>query len=209
MNLEKIVRVLQKKYKIKPWRGKPFEVLISTILSQRTKDEVTRKCARKLLNVANTPEKILKLDERKIRELIYPVGFYRQKAKKIKKICKILIEKYGGKVPKKREELLKLPGVGDKTASCVLSYGFGISTIPVDTHVNRISKRLGIVNEKNSPEETRKTLEKTLPKKLYGIVNFLFISFGRDICRPIKPRCNICPIKEVCKYYKKFKKIRK
>lgn len=206
MNLERVVRILQKRYRVKPWKGRPFEVLISTILSQRTKDEVTRECSKRILSVANTPEKILRLDEREIERLIYPVGFYREKARKIKKVCKILVEKYGGKVPREREELIKLPGVGDKTASCVLSYGFGIPTIAVDTHANRISKRLGIVSEKASPEETRKVLEKLLPKKLYFIVNFLLISFGRDICKPVRPRCELCPIRGMCKYYKDLKK---
>jgi endonuclease-3 len=155
-----------------------------------------------LFRVANSPRKILKLSEKQIAKLIYPAGFYRQKAKKIKKLCRILLEKYRGKVPKKKEELLSLLAVGNKTASIVLAYGFGIPTIAVDTHVNRISKRLGIVPDDYKPEETQKILEEMLPKKLHIVVNHLLVTFGKNICRPVKPRCEVCPIKKYCKYYR-------
>jgi endonuclease-3 len=200
MEIVQIIRILEKRYKIRPWREKPFKVLISTILSQRTKDEVTIEASKRLFKIADSPKKILKLSKEKIAKIIYPVGFYKQKAKQIKKLCKVLLKKYGGKVPNSREELLKLPGVGDKTASCILSYGFGIPTIPVDTHLNRISKRLGIVPKSSTPEKTRKILEKLIPNKQKLLVNFLFIQFGKDICKPIKPKCKICPIKKYCKF---------
>lgn len=203
MKIDKVIKILQKKYKIKPWKANPFKILISTILSQRTKDEVTREASKRLFKVADTPEKILKLSEKQIAKLIYPTGFYRQKAKKIKKVCKILLEKYEGKVPNSREELMKLHGVGSKTASVVLAYGFGIPTIPVDVHVNRISKRLELVPDNYKPEKTQEVLEKIIPKNLHIMVNHLLVTFGKDICRPVKPRCRICPILKFCPYEKK------
>lgn len=199
LDLDKIIQTLNKKYKVNVWRENPFRVLIFTILSQRTKDEITRRASKKLLKVANSPKKILKLSKKQIEKLIYPVGFYKEKAKKIKKVCKVLLEKYKGKIPKKREELLKLPGVGDKTASCILLYGFGMPTIPVDTHLNRIAKRLKIVPKNFTPKKTREKLEKLISDDLKLITNFLFIKFGKDICKPIKPKCEICPIKKYCK----------
>lgn len=198
--IEKIIKVLNKKYKIEPWRGKPFRVLIGTILSQRTKDEMSWPTSEKLFKVGSNLEKMNKLTEKQIAKIIKPVGFYNQKAKRIKQICKILKEEYKGKVPRTREELEKLPGVGAKTASIVLAYSFGIPTIAVDTHVNRIAQRLGFVPKSYRPEKTQKILEKITPKKLYLIVNNLFISFGKDICKPIRPRCYTCPIVKLCPY---------
>jgi endonuclease-3 len=200
----KIISILNKKYKIKPWRDNPFKVLISCILSQKTKDEVTRGASEKLFKVANTPEKILKLSEKKIESLIYPVGFYRQKAKRIKKVCKFLIQKYKGKVPNSREELLKLPGVGFKTADVVLSYGYGKPVIAIDTHVFHVARRLGLTKS-NDPEKIRGELHKIIPEKFRLIVNLLFVEFGKEICRTIKPRCETCPIKKFCEYYKSAK----
>jgi len=197
----KIIKELNKLYSIKPWRGNPFKVLITTILSQRTKDEVTDEASRRLFRVAASLKKMLRISESKISKLIYPVGFYKQKAKEIKKLSKILIEKFDGKVPSKREELMELPGVGDKTASCVLCFGFGIPTIPVDTHVNRISQRLGIVPKGSSPEKTREILEELVPDKLKHPVNFTFIQFGKSICKPMKPKCEICPVRKYCRFY--------
>jgi endonuclease-3 len=200
--IKQIVKFLAKRYKIKRWKENPFKILIITILSQRTKDEVTRKASKRLLKTAKTPQEILKLDEKQIAKLIYPVGFYREKAKKIRKLCKILIEKYGGKVPNSREELLKLPGVGNKTADVVLCYGYSIPTIPIDTHCNRIPKRLGLVPENASLEEVKKILESLIPREKWYVINLGFVNFGKDICRPVKPKCNICPFKSFCKYYK-------
>jgi endonuclease-3 len=197
--VERIISILNKKYKIKPWRDDPFKVLISCIISQRTKDEVTRKASSRLLKVANNPKKILKLSEKQIEELIYPAGFYRQKAKRIKKICKILIEKYKGKVPDSREELLKLPGVGLKTADVVLSYGYGKPVIAVDTHVFHVARRLGLTKS-NNLEKIREDLHKQIPEKYRLILNLLFVEFGKDICRTIKPKCEVCPIKKFCEY---------
>lgn len=200
--IEKIVKELNKIYDVKPWREDPFKVLITTILSQRTKDEVTREASKKLLEKADTPKKLLKLRKKEIEKLIYPVGFYRQKAKKIKKLSKILLEKYGGKVPSSRDELMKLPGVGSKTADCVLCFGYGRNEIPVDTHVAVISRRLGLTDSED-PEKIRNDLHKKIPEKLRPIVNSLFVEFGKDICRTVKPKCYACPILEFCPYKSK------
>jgi endonuclease-3 len=198
--VEKIISILNKKYKIKVWRDDPFKVLISCILSQRTKDEVTREASKRLLEVASTPEKILKLSEKEIEKLIYPVGFYKQKAKRIKKICKILIQKYGGKVPDSREELLKLPGVGFKTSDVVLSYGYGKPVIAIDTHVFHVSRRLGLTKS-SDPEKIREDLHKLIPEKHRLVVNLLFVEFGKEICRTINPKCEVCLVRKFCKYY--------
>lgn len=199
MSISKIIKILQKEYKIKTWKGEPFEVLIGCVLSQRTKDKVTRVAADKLFSAANTPRKMLKLSEKRIEKLIYPVGFYRQKAKRIKQICKILLKKYKGKVPKTREELIQLPGVGGKTADIVLLFAYGEQVIPVDTHVAAVSKRLGWTKHKN-PEKIREDLHKLIPPKKRKIINNLLVEFGKEICKSPRPRCNICPIKSLCDY---------
>jgi len=175
----------------------PFRVLISCLLSLRTKDEVTLKASERLFSVAKTPEEFLNLSTKKIEELIYPVGFYRVKAKRIKEISKIIIEKYSGKVPNNLEELLTLPGVGRKTANIVITQGFNKYGIAVDTHVHRVSNRLGLVETK-TPEETEVELRKMIPKKYWIELNDLFVSFGQNICTPISPRCSICPISKYC-----------
>ncbi|MDI6806299.1 MAG: endonuclease III [Candidatus Aenigmarchaeota archaeon] len=200
MEITKLIKILNKRYKIKPWKEKPFKVLIATILSQRTKDEITRSACRRLFKVADTPEKILKLSEKQIIRLIYPAGFYRQKAKKVKKLCKILLRKFRGRVPSSREELLKLPGVGYKTADVVLSVGFGSPIIAIDVHCNVIAKRLGIADKNDDVETVREKLNKKIPEKFRLITNLLFVEFGKDICRTAKPRCKICPIRNFCKY---------
>ena len=175
----------------------PFRVLISCLLSLRTKDEVTLRASERLFSVAKTPQEFLNLPTKKIEELIYPVGFYRVKAKRIKEISKIIIERYGGKVPDNLEELLTLPGVGRKTANIVITQGFNKYGIAVDTHVHRVSNRLGLVKTK-TPEETEVKLREIIPKKYWIELNDLFVSFGQNICTPISPRCSICPISKYC-----------
>jgi len=206
MNKKKVVKellkILKKNYSFTFRKENTFRLLITTILSQRTKDENSLKAAEKLFAVADNPKKILKLKQNKLERLIYSSGFYKAKAKKIRKTCQMLIEDFQGKVPKKREELMKLYGVGYKTSDIVLSYGFGIPTIAVDTHVNRVPKRIGIIDEKATVEEVRHSLEKYIKGKDRFIVNRGLILFGREICRPIHPKCNICPINKYCKYYK-------
>ncbi len=175
----------------------PFKILVATVLSLRTKDEVTAKAAERLFQVADTPEKLLKLEEDEIASLIYPVGFYRRKARNLKEIAKILIEKYGGKVPDDLEELLKLPGVGRKTANLVITLGYGKPGICVDTHVHRIMNRLGYVKTK-TPEETEFALREKLPKEFWIEINDLLVSLGQHICHPTSPKCSQCPVEPYC-----------
>jgi len=180
----------------------PFKILISTILSLRTKDQITAQASDRLFKVADTPEKILKLSEKEIVKLIYPVGFYRNKAKIIKEISKILVEKFNSKVPDDLETLLSFKGVGRKTANLVLSEGFGKPAICVDVHVHRISNRIGLVKTK-SPEETEFKLMEILPKKYWKYINFVLVAFGQTICKPVKPKCKDCPIVKYCENDKK------
>jgi len=200
--IEKIIVCLNKVYRVEKWKSNPFKVLITTVLSHRTKDQTTRKASQQLFKAADTPEKILKLSEKKIAKLIYPVGFYEQKAKRIKQICKILLEKYGSKVPAKREELMQLPGVGGKTADVVLCYAFSQDVIPVDVHVAVISRRLHLTKNKN-PEKIREDLHRQIPEKYRRIVNHLFVEFGKDICQTRLPLCYKCPIVKFCPYESK------
>lgn len=180
----------------------PFKVLISCLLSLRTKDAVTWKASERLFKIADTPEKISALSLEEIERAIYPVGFYRTKAKRIKEISKILKEKYNSRVPNDFNELLKLKGVGRKTANIVMVYGFGKEGLPIDTHCHRIPNRLGWIKTKK-PEDTEKALRKLIPKKYWFEFNDLFVQFGQNICKPLKPMCNICPIKGYCDYYKR------
>ena len=176
----------------------PFTTLISCLLSLRTKDKTTAIASIRLLKKYNTPERIIKLSTKQIEKLIYPVGFYKTKAKRIKEICKILIEKYKGKVPDTFEELIKLKGVGPKTASITIVYGFNKPKhIPVDTHVHQISNRLGLVKTK-TPEKTQLELEKIIPKEYWYDFNELFVQFGQNICVPVSPFCSKCPIYHFC-----------
>lgn len=201
-NITKVIKKLLEVYKVKPWKGKPFRVLIGTLLSHKTKDEVTWPTNEKLFRIADTPEKILKLSEKRIARLIYPVGFYRQKAKRIKQVCKILLEKYDGRVPRTREELMQLPGVGGKTADIVLSYAYGKAVIAVDTHVATVSRRLGWTNNKN-PEKIRADLHRKIKKKDRLIINHLLVTFGKDVCKSPRPRCYACPVEKLCPYKNK------
>jgi endonuclease-3 len=175
----------------------PFEILVSTILSLRTKDEVTAVAASRLLKMAKTPADILKLGEKQIRDLIYPVGFYPTKAKRLILISTLIIEKYKGLVPDTLEELLKLPGVGRKTANLVLAEGFKQPAICVDTHVHRISNRVGYVQTK-TPEQTEFALRKKLPGKFWIIYNEYLVAFGQMLCRPVSPICSKCPVESMC-----------
>ena len=182
---------------IKNSRGTPYKILISTILSLRTKDETTTNAVKNLFGNANTPEEIIQLGKDKIQRLIYPVGFYKTKAKRIIEISKILIEKYNGLVPDSLEELLELPGVGRKTANLVITLGYNKPGICVDTHVHRISNRLGYVKTK-SPEQTEFALREKLPLEWWTSYNDILVAFGQTICRPISPFCSKCPIEKYC-----------
>ena len=187
------VTTVAERYKNDPWA-----VLVSTILSLRTKDEVTLKCSRVLLAKAPTPQKLFALKEEEIAKLAYPAGFYRTKAANLKKIAAILLEQYKGKVPANLDTLLGLPGVGRKTANLVLIEAFDMDGICVDIHVHRISNRAGWLASKN-PEETEMILRDTLPKKYWKILNALLVLYGQNICRPISPYCSRCVIAGHCK----------
>ncbi|MFZ5562816.1 MAG: endonuclease III domain-containing protein [Thermodesulfobacteriota bacterium] len=175
----------------------PFEILASTLLSLRTKDAVTDAAAGRLLAVAHTPEEMAVLPAKKIEKLIYPVGFYPTKAKRLIEISRILLERHDGRVPDEMEALLALPGVGRKTANLVLIEGFGKDGICVDTHVHRISNRTGIVTTR-TPEETEFALRKTLPKKYWKPYNELLVSYGQTVCVPVSPFCSRCPVEAEC-----------
>ncbi|HEX9757594.1 MAG TPA: endonuclease III [Nitrospiria bacterium] len=175
----------------------PFQVLISCVLSLRTKDETTAGASERLFKLASTPQTMGRLRNSKIEKTIYPVGFYRTKAKSIKEICKRLVHQYAGKVPDEIEELVKLPGVGRKTANLVVTLGYQKYGICVDTHVHRISNRWGYVKTK-TPEDTEVSLRKKLPKKYWMIFNDLLVPYGQNLCRPISPFCSLCKISSFC-----------
>jgi endonuclease-3 len=171
--------------------GDPFKVLISTILSLRTQDQTTARASVRLYAAADTPEKILRLSTARLEKLIYPVGFYHTKAKQIKQICALLLKNHQGKVPADFDTLLTFPGVGRKTANLVLSLAFGQPAICVDTHVHRISNRLGWVKT-STPEETEFALHKIFPVEQWPDINKIIVAFGQTICRPIGPKCPQC-----------------
>lgn len=209
MQLEAIPRVISiLRKKSKKWRlpsvtqvslrRDPFQVLISTLLSLRTKDEVTLAASKRLFRMARTPKGILRLSEKKIVRLIYPVGFYKTKARRIREVAKTLLGTYRGQVPNCLEELLKLKGVGRKTANLVLTLGFHKLGICVDTHVHRISNRLGLV-ETRTPEQTEFALRKILPKRYWIPYNDLLVAFGQNVCRPTSPWCSRCSIEKDCR----------
>lgn len=175
----------------------PFRILISCLLSLRTKDEVTAEASARLFRCGDTPAEILRLREEEIARLIYPVGFYRTKARVIRGVCRTLIDQYGGRVPDDLDELLKLKGVGRKTANLVVSIGYGKAGICVDTHVHRISNRWGYVKTR-TPEETERALRAKLPRRHWIVFNDLLVSFGQNICKPISPLCSRCPVERYC-----------
>ncbi len=175
----------------------PFAILVSTLLSLRTKDAVTLEAADRLLAVADTPEKMRRLSENRIAGLIYPVGFYVTKAARLKKICAELIERFDGQVPDSLEALLSLPGVGRKTANLVRIEGFNKEGMCVDTHVHRFSNRIGLVETQN-PDQTEMALRKILPKKYWKRYNPLVVAFGQTVCLPVSPFCSRCPWSPYC-----------
>ncbi|MBN2881271.1 endonuclease III [Candidatus Woesearchaeota archaeon] len=177
----------------------PYMILVSTVISLRTKDEVTLKASEKLFSVAKIPNEMVKLSSSKISSIIYPAGFYKRKSEQILEMSNIIIDKYNGKVPDSISELLKLKGVGRKTANLVVSLGYGKPGICVDTHVHRISNRLGYVSTKN-PEETEFALRAKLPRKYWLEYNDLLVAYGQNICKPISPKCSICKLNKICTF---------
>ena len=182
--------------------GDPFKILIGTILSARTRDEVTTAVIKALFSRFKNPDELSRANLSDIKKLIQKIGFYNVKASRLKEVSQLIIKKYNGEVPSNVNDLLTLPGVGRKTANCVLVYGFKKAAIPVDIHVHRIPNRIGIVNTKN-PEETENVLQKSIDKKYWIGVNETFVTFGQNICLPIKPKCNVCQLTKMCKYYSK------
>jgi endonuclease III len=176
---------------------RPFETLVSTILSLRTKDAVTEAASHRLLARAPTPEILSSLPVPEIERLIFPVGFYHTKAKHLVETCRNLLQHYGGSVPRSMEDLLKLPGVGRKTANLVLTVGFGDYGICVDTHVHRISNIWGFVRTK-TPEETEFALRKKLPRRHWKTYNDILVTFGQNLCLPVSPWCSKCPVVRYC-----------
>lgn len=205
-NIEDVMRVLQRQVKALPdpsvtlvgkrWKS-PFLVLISCILSLRTKDETTLPAAERLFQLADTPRRMRELTPRQIEEAVYPVGFYRTKARTILGICRDLVDKFDGQVPADLDTLLTFKGVGRKTANLVLTEGFGIPGVCVDTHVHRISNRMGYVKTAN-PYETEMALRKKLPLRYWLDYNAVLVAWGQNICRPLSPLCSRCGIRSYC-----------
>ncbi len=180
----------------------PFQLLIATLLSSRTKDSTTIPIVKKLFQKYPAPQHFIKANQQLLEKELYGIGFYKVKAKHVKQLSKIVIEKYNGKIPGSFEELTSLPGVGRKTANCVLSYAFGKPAIATDIHVHRISNRLGWVKTE-TPEETEEELKKIVPRELWSKVNMLLVDHGQRICQPRKPKCGMCVVRMGCEYGKK------
>ncbi len=204
-DIHNVVRILQQT--VKQWedpavtqvarKRDPYRVLISCILSLRTQDETTHQASKRLFGLARGPEEMTKLSPEEIEKAIYPVGFYRNKAKTILGLSRTIIDKYGGRVPDEIDEILKLKGVGRKTANLVVSLGYGKPGICVDTHVHRITNRWGYVAAK-TPRETEFALRRKLPPQYWIEINDMLVSFGQRICRPISPKCSTCPLEAYC-----------
>ena len=186
------VNTVAEHYKRDPWA-----VLVSTIISLRTKDEVTLAASGRLLQKAGSPAELDRMKEENIAKMIYPAGFYRNKAVSLKKIANILLEQYGGMVPASMDALLALPGVGRKTANLVLAEAFDMEGLCVDIHVHRISNRCGWLSSKN-PGETEMILREILPKKYWKRINYLLVLYGQKLCRPVSPFCSCCALEKHC-----------
>ncbi|MFM8659095.1 MAG: endonuclease III domain-containing protein [Candidatus Nitrosotenuis sp.] len=181
-------------------QGDPFAILIGTILSARTKDENTARVVKSLFMHYKNAKELSSAKVKDVEKIIHSIGFYHVKAKRIIEVAKIIHTQHSGKVPENMDTLVSLPGVGRKTANCVLVYAFEKPAIPVDIHVHRISNRLGLVETK-TPEQTEQALMEKIPKKFWLQINDTFVMYGQNICKPISPMCNVCKIKNSCKYY--------
>ena len=207
-DIPKAIRILRQEYgrfktpyvsEVSAGKGKdPFKVLVSCILSLRTKDDVTREASMRLFRIAGTPQKISRLTVKEIEKTIYPAGFYRVKSGVIRGISRELAENHDGRVPDTMEGLLKLKGVGRKTANLVVTMGYGKPGICVDTHVHRIANRWGFVSTK-TPDETESALRKKLDKRYWIVLNGLLVAFGQNVCRPVSPFCGRCRLNGFCR----------
>jgi endonuclease-3 len=200
LNREKPPRLTALRNLQKEEQGDPFKILIGTILSARSRDENTTRVVNKLFSKYRTPQDLASAPVDEIKDAIRSIGFYNVKAPRIKQVAQQIVEKYGGKVPHDIDRLLELPGVGRKTANCVLVYAFDLPAIPVDVHVHRISNRLGIVDTR-TPEQTEEALSKIVDKKLWTRVNDTFVMYGQNICLPVRPDCAACDLRPDCRYY--------
>jgi len=196
-----IFRKLDEAYGSRAWnthtQQKPFRVLVGTILSHRTRDEMTDRAADALFARHATVEELASAPLESIEECVRPVNYHKTKAARIREASRILLEKHGGETPRTAAELEALPGVGPKTAACVLVYGFGLPAIPVDVHVHRIANRLGLVDTRK-PEDTERELWKVVPSRWVPRVNELLVKHGRQTCRPARPLCSRCPVRPLC-----------
>lgn len=207
ITIQKVLRILRRE--IPKWKvpavgviaeqavDRPFETLVSTILSLRTKDAVTELASRRLLSRAPTPAAIASFPLKQVEELIYPVGFYRTKARNLRKTCRMLLGKHEGKVPRDLDSLLNLPGVGRKTANLVMTVGHGDYGICVDTHVHRITNLWGYV-QTATPEKTEFALRAKLPRRYWKTYNDILVTFGQNLCVPVSPWCSKCPVEPLC-----------
>jgi endonuclease III len=207
--IEKMEKVL---YDKKPYRftalkqlqaeesGDPFKILIGTILSSRSRDENTTKVVKKLFKRFRNAKELAEGNMEEVKQIIHSIGFYNVKAKRVIEVSQLIVKKFNGKVPNCIEKLLELPGVGRKTANCVLVYGFNKPAIPVDTHVHRISNRMGLVNTK-TPEKTEAELSNIIDRKHWIKLNNTFVMYGQNICLPVTPNCKLCKLKKMCKFY--------
>ncbi len=206
VDIDKVHAILKKEVKnykvpvvdlIQVQTKSPFKVLVTTILSARTNDRTTTEAAKRLFKIVHKPSDLDNIPVSKLEKIIHPVGFYKNKAKHLKQLPKVLKEKFNNKIPSTIDELVKLPGVGRKTANLVVVIAFNKHGVCVDTHVHRISNRLGYIKTKN-PLETEMVLREKLPKRYWKTINSILVAFGQNLCRPIGPKCSICPIKQHC-----------
>jgi endonuclease-3 len=199
--LNRMIKRLNKIYPREFRKSDPFRVLIGVILSHRTTDAISWPATDRLFSKADSPRKMASMTWSEIGKLIYPVNYWPTKAKRIREVCMALTKNHGGKVPRTREELMELPGVGGKSADIVLSFGFGRPVIAVDSHVQWVSFVLGIAAKRSeSPEKIREKLHALVSDRDKLILNNLFVEFGREICRTGAPRCWVCPVKDLCPY---------
>ena len=205
-SLPRVIEILREHYRswdapvvtlVAQHTNDPFRILVCALLSTRTRDETTAEVCKRLFERIKSPEDLLKIPLDELEKLIYPVGFYRNKAKQLKGLAEKLVREYGGHVPDKLEDLLRLPGVGRKVANLVLADGFNVPAICVDTHVHRITNRWCLIKTK-TPHETEERLREILPKEYWIEINRLLVAFGQRVCTPLRPKCNLCPIESYC-----------
>lgn len=180
--------------------GDPFKILIGTILSSRTRDENTTRVVKTLFKRFRNAKELAEGNIEEVKQIIHSIGFYNVKAKRIIEVSQLIVKRFDGKVPNSIEKLLELPGVGRKTANCVLVYGFNIPAIPVDIHVHRISNRIGLVNTK-TPEKTEIELSNIIDRRYWLKLNNTFVMYGQNVCLPVTPNCKLCKLKKICKFY--------